>query len=60
MSRDFLNPAVMPYEFYCAMSDEDLASVVFHLRSIPPLRKHLLPGDPNAVPIVAVLLTYDR
>ena len=24
----FLNPAVMPYEFYRAMSDEDLASVI--------------------------------
>jgi len=29
----------MPYEDFRAMSDEDLASVVVYLRSIPPIRK---------------------
>ena len=41
----FLNPAVMPYEFYRAMSDEDLASVIVYLRSIPPVRNHLPPPN---------------
>lgn len=37
----FLNPAVMPYDFYRAMSDEDVASVIVYLRSIPPVRNNL-------------------
>jgi mono/diheme cytochrome c family protein len=54
----FLNPAVMPYEFYHAMSDEDLASVIVYLRSIPPVRNNIPPSKapdnlvtPYAVPI---------
>jgi hypothetical protein len=54
----FLNPAVMPYEFYRAMSDEDLSSVIVYLRSIPPIRNHFPPPKtpdnlvtPYAVPI---------
>src|SRR5262249_20185952 len=56
----FLNPAVMPYEFYRAMSDEDVASVIVYLRSIPPARNHLSPSKtpdnlvtPDAVPITS-------
>jgi hypothetical protein len=37
----FLNPTVMPYDFYRAMSDEDVASVIVYLRSIPPVRNNL-------------------
>jgi mono/diheme cytochrome c family protein len=54
----FLNPAVMPYEFYRALSDEDVASVIVYLRSIPPVRNNLPPPKsldnlvtPYAVPI---------
>jgi len=38
-----LDPATMPYEFYHAMSDDDLASIVVYLRSIPPIRNALAP-----------------
>src|SRR6266849_10296997 len=31
-----IDPTIMPYEFYRSMSDEDLASVIAYLRSIPP------------------------
>ena len=33
-----VNPTIMPYEFYRSMSDEDLASIIIYLRSIPPIR----------------------
>ena len=36
-----LHPTVMPYEFYRLMSDEDLASIIVYLRSIPPIRNSL-------------------
>lgn len=36
-----LDPTVMPYEFYRAMSDEDLASIIVYLRSIPAVRNPL-------------------
>ena len=36
-----LDPTVMPYEFYRAMSDEDLASIIVYLRSIPAIRNPL-------------------
>jgi len=56
----FLDPSVMPYEFYRAMSDEDMASVIVYLRSIPPVRNALpLPKahdnlvTPFAVPITS-------
>jgi len=56
----FLDPSVMPYEFYRAMSDEDLASVIVYLRSIPPVRNALPPPKtpdhlvtPYAVPITS-------
>ena len=62
----FLNPAVMPYEFYRAMSDEDLASIIVYLRSIPPIRNHLPPSKtpdnlvtPYAVPINNPILQPD-
>jgi mono/diheme cytochrome c family protein len=56
----FLDPSVMPYEFYRAMSDEDLASVIIYLRSIPSVRS-ALPSPkargnlvtPYAVPITS-------
>jgi hypothetical protein len=38
----FLNPAVMPYEFYRGMSDEDLASVIVYLRSTPRVKNEAL------------------
>src|SRR5690348_3074875 len=36
-----IDPTIMPYEFYRSMSDEDLASVIVYLRSIPPVRNAL-------------------
>ena len=55
-----LDPTVMPYEFYRAMSAEDLASIIVYLRSIPPIRNPLpasKPSDhivaPFAIPIYA-------
>jgi mono/diheme cytochrome c family protein len=36
-----LDPTHMPYEFYRAMSDEDLASIIVYLRSIPAIRNPL-------------------
>jgi len=36
-----LDPRVMPYEFYRAMSDEDLASIIVYLRSIAAVRNPL-------------------
>jgi mono/diheme cytochrome c family protein len=36
-----LDPATMPYEFQRFMSDEDLASIIVYLRSIPPIRNSL-------------------
>src|SRR3989441_1430759 len=36
-----LDPTRMPYEFYRAMSDEDLASIIVYLRSIPAIRNPL-------------------
>jgi hypothetical protein len=33
-----LDPTIMPYEFYRSMSDEDLASIIVYLRSIPRIR----------------------
>src|SRR5262249_11865325 len=53
-----LRPTAMPYEFYRLMSDEDLASIVVYLRSIPPIRNALRPATasgeivaPYAIPI---------
>jgi mono/diheme cytochrome c family protein len=61
-----LHPTVMPYEFYRSMSDEDLASVIVYLRSIPAIR-NALPASkashsivaPYAIPIYAPVLTPD-
>src|SRR6266849_10275660 len=36
-----IDPTIMPYEFYHSMSDEDLASIIVYLRSIPPIRNAL-------------------
>jgi len=36
-----LDPTIMPYEFYRSMSDEDLASIIVYLRSLPPTRNAL-------------------
>jgi mono/diheme cytochrome c family protein len=36
---------IMPYEHYRAMSDEDLASVIVFLRSLPPVRNELPKTD---------------
>jgi hypothetical protein len=38
---------IMPYEKYRHMSDEDAASIVVYLRSVPPIRN---PLPPSAVP----------
>ena len=61
-----IDPTIMPYEFYRAMSDEDLASVIVYLRSIPPIR-NALPATrashsivaPYAIPIYAPVPTPD-
>ena len=55
-----IDPTIMPYEFYRSMSDEDLASVIVYLRSIPPIR-NAFPASrtsrtvvaPYAIPIYA-------
>ena len=36
-----LDPTIMPYEFYRLMSDEDMASIIVYLRSLPPIRNAL-------------------
>jgi hypothetical protein len=53
-----IDPSIMPYEFYRSMSDEDLASIIVYLRSIPPIRNALPPSRtsqnivaPYAIPI---------
>jgi len=52
-----LHPNGMPYEFYRSMSDEDLASIIVYLRSIPPIRNPLPASTsdhfvaPYAIPI---------
>lgn len=38
---------IMPYEKFRAMTDEDLASIIVYLRSLPPVRN---PLPPTAVP----------
>ena len=61
-----LHPTVMPYEFYRSMSDEDLASVIVYLRSIPAIR-NALPASkgshsivaPYAIPIYSPVPTPD-
>jgi hypothetical protein len=35
----------MPYQDFRAMSDEDVASIVVYLRSLPPVRQHQPPTD---------------
>ena len=47
-----LHPTVMPYEFYRSMSDEDLASIIVYLRSLPPIRNPL-PASVTSDHIVA-------
>jgi mono/diheme cytochrome c family protein len=39
---------VMPYAYYRQMSDEDLASVVVYIRSIPPVRNVLPRNQPQS------------
>jgi len=34
---------VMPYRFFRALSDEDLASIIVYLRSVPPVRNRVTP-----------------
>jgi mono/diheme cytochrome c family protein len=61
-----IDPTIMPYEFYRSMADEDLASVIVYLRSIPPIR-NALPASrtsqniaaPYAIPIYAPVLGPD-
>jgi mono/diheme cytochrome c family protein len=61
-----LDPTEMPYEFYRLMSDEDLASVIVYLRSIPAIR-NALPASkashsivaPYAIPIYTQVPTPD-
>lgn len=47
-----IDPTIMPYEFYHSMSDEDLASIIVYLRSIPPIR-NALPAPKTSDDIVA-------
>lgn len=47
-----LDPTHMPYEFYSEMSDEDLASIIVYLRSIPAIRNPL-PAPKHSDHIVA-------
>jgi hypothetical protein len=47
-----LDPTIMPYEFYRFMSDEDLASIIVYLRSIPPVR-NVLPPPRTSKDVVA-------
>ena len=47
-----LHPTIMPYEFYRSMSDEDLASIIVYLRSIPSIR-NALPSTRTSENIVA-------
>jgi mono/diheme cytochrome c family protein len=61
-----LDPQAMPYEFYRSMSDEDLASIIVYLRSIPPVRNALPPYAthnkivaPNAIPLFAPIPAPD-
>jgi len=50
-----LNQNRMPYEFYHSMSDEDLASIIVYLRSLPPIRNTLPPRtSKNTVAFYAV------
>ena len=51
-----LDPRVMPYEFYRAMSDEDLASIIVYLRLIPAIRNPL-PAPKRSDHIVAPFAT---
>lgn len=55
-----LDPTIMPYEFYRSMSDEDLASIIVYLRSLPAIPNALPPMKPRkdvvapyAIPIYA-------
>lgn|SRR6266446_813268 len=48
----FLDPAIMPYEFYRSMSDEDLAAIIVFIRSIPPV-KNALPASAKPTQVVA-------
>ena len=55
-----IDPSARPYEFFRALSDEDLASIIVYVRSIPPIRNALprqkSPANlvtPSAMPITA-------
>ena len=60
-----IDPNKMPYEFYRSMSDEDLASIIVYLRSIPPIRNTLPPPKafnivaPYAIPMYAPIPSRD-
>jgi len=61
----FLDPSTMPYEFFRSLSDEDLASIIVYLRSIPA-KRNILPKtqsptllSPNAIPISTAVPTPD-
>jgi len=47
-----LDPAIMPYEFYRSMSDEDLAAIIVFIRSIPSV-KNALPASAKSTQVVA-------
>ena len=62
-----LDPRVMPYEFHRFMSDEDVASIIVYLRSIPPIRNSLPAfcvttkfASPFAIPILKPISEPDR
>lgn len=54
-----LIPRMMPYESFRYLSDEDLASIVVYLRSLPPVR-HALPKMKLALPFELALKGFPR
>jgi mono/diheme cytochrome c family protein len=55
-----IDPSAMPYEFFRALTHEDLASIIVYIRSIPTIRnalpRHRKPDNlvtPFAIPITA-------
>ena len=62
----FLDPSMMPYEFFRSISDEDLASIIVYIRALPA-KRNVLPKTtasptlvaPNAIPISNPVLSPD-
>lgn len=62
----FLDPSMMPYEFFRSISDEDLASIIVYIRALPA-KRNVLPKTkasptlvaPNAIPVSTPVPTPD-